>query len=94
MRENALQMYREQLDQVDAQIVELISQRLDICRDVARYKKAEGIQMMQPDRVEIVKQQAADKARATGVDERFIKRLYSLMIEEACRLEDAIIETP
>ncbi len=93
MQENPLGTYRGQLDRLDVQIVDLISQRLAICEKVARFKKAEGIPMMQPDRVDIVKQGAADKARAHGVDERFIKELYTLMIEEACRLEDAIIES-
>ncbi len=93
MHENPLDTFRKQLDRLDDQIVELISQRLAVCANVARFKKVEQIPMMQPHRVEIVKQRAADKARAQGVDERFIKRLYTLMIAEACRLEDVIIES-
>lgn len=91
---NPLDTFREQLDRLDDQIVELISQRLAVCENVARYKRAERIPMMQPHRVEIVKRRAADRARAKGVDERFITKLYTLMIDEACRLEDVIIESP
>ncbi len=93
MQANPLDTYRKQLDQLDGQIVELISQRFAVCEEVARFKKVERIPMMQPHRVDIVKQKAADKARANGVDERFITQVYSLMIEEACRLEDVIIES-
>lgn len=93
MQANPLDAYRKQLDQLDGQIVELISQRLAVCENVAHFKKAERIPMMQPHRVDIVKQKAADKARANGVDERFITQVYTLMIEEACRLEDVIIES-
>lgn len=93
MQENPLGTYRKQLDHLDGQIVELISQRLAVCEKVAHFKKAERIPMMQPDRVDIVKQRAAEKARANGVDEQFITELYTLMIKEACRLEDAIIES-
>jgi len=85
--------YRAQLDGIDHQIMELIARRLDICRDVARYKKREGIPMMQPARVEMVKQRAAQKARGCGVDERFARNLYGLIIDEACRLEDVIIDS-
>lgn len=88
-----LETYREQLDQLDDRIVELISQRLSVCQNVARFKKAHGIKMMQPQRVEIVKARAADRALANGLDEQFIRQLYTLMIAEACRLEDAIIDS-
>ena len=93
MHENPLDTFRRQLDRLDDQIVELISQRLAVCENVARFKKAEQIPMMQPHRVDVVKQRAADKAKARGVDEQFIKRLYTLMIDEACRLEDVIIDS-
>jgi chorismate mutase-like protein len=92
MHENPLNSYRKQLDQLDEQIVELIGRRFGICQEVARVKKAEGILMMQPDRVEAVKQKAVERARACGVDEEFITRLYRLIIDEACRLENDIIE--
>jgi len=94
MHRNPFDTFREHLDRLDDQIVELISQRLAVCENVARYKRAERIPMKQPHRVEIVKQRAADRARAKGLDERFITRLYTLMIGEACRLEDVIIDSP
>lgn len=93
MQENPLSTYREQLDELDGQLVELIARRFDICHEVARVKKVEGILMMQPNRVEAVKQQAAERARAVGVDEQFIKNLYGMIIDEACRLEDVVIES-
>lgn len=88
-----LETYREQLDQLDDRIVELISQRLSVCQNVARFKKTQGIKMMQPQRVEVVKARAASRALAHGMDEQFIRQLYTLMIAEACRLEDAIIDS-
>ena len=93
MQKTSLDDYRMQLDRIDNHLVELIARRLDVCRDVAQLKKVEGIQMMQPDRVELVKRRAASKARACGLDDTFVTNLYSLIIDEACRLEDVIIES-
>jgi chorismate mutase-like protein len=91
MPKSPLDDHRAQLDQIDGHIVDLIARRLDICRDVARVKKVEGICMMQPGRVELVKRRVAERARARGLDETFARNLYSLIIDEACRLEDVII---
>ena len=38
-KELDLQKIREQLDQVDSQLVELFEQRMKLCGDVAEYKK-------------------------------------------------------
>lgn len=95
MREQkSLDDFRSQLDQLDTQIVSLLARRFDVCRDVARYKRQQGIPMMQPARVQIVKQRAAERARLAGVNEEFIVALYTAIIAEACRLEDDIIQSP
>lgn len=89
-----LEEFRAQLDQLDAQIVDLLASRFDVCRNVARYKKEWGIPMMQPARVQAVKQRAAERARLAGVNEEFMVALYTAIIAEACRLEDDIIGAP
>ena len=89
---NALEQFREELDSIDAQIVESLGRRFDVCRRVAQLKKEHGIPMMQPDRVEQVKQRRAALGASHGVDADFIVALYTLIIQEACRLEDKVIE--
>jgi chorismate mutase len=63
-----------------------------VCKEVAHYKKANNINLMQPDRIEVVKSRCASRAAKSNVNPEFIKKLYSLIIEEACRLEHEIIE--
>ena len=47
---------------------------------------------MQPARVEQVKDRCADKAAQRAVDPDFMRSLYSLIIDETCRIEDEIIQ--
>ena len=47
--------------------------------------------MMQPDRVEVVKEKAASAAVAAGLNRAFVLQLYSLIIDEACRIEDDLM---
>ena len=87
-----LQVWRNELDTLDDQIVSLFSRRFAICREVAAYKRETGIPMMQTGRVHEVKQRAAEKGRARGLRAGFITALYDLIIDEACELEDEIID--
>lgn len=88
---NSLEEFRKRIDQVDAELISAIGRRLAICNEVAHFKRANGIPMMQPARVEAVKERAAAAAPAHGLRPEFLRELYGLIIAEACRLEDDII---
>jgi 4-amino-4-deoxychorismate mutase len=94
MQTDKLQLWREELDALDDEIVSLFSRRFAICREVAAYKKETGIPMMQTGRVNEVKKRAAEKGRARGLREVFVTELYDLIIDEACEIEDEIIDGP
>ena len=52
---DGLEPYRRRLDGLDDDIARLLGERFEVCRDIARYKRAHDIPMMQPDRVVIVR---------------------------------------
>jgi len=84
--------FRERLESLDRRLTETVAARLEICAQVAQVKREHGIPMMQPDRVDFVKDAYAARGRELGVSEAFMRALATLLIEEACRLEDEIIE--
>lgn len=86
--------FRQQLNALDEEIVHLIARRFQVCRSVAHHKRDHGIPMMQPGRVAEVKERCARMAAGLGVDPEFARRLYALIIDEACRMEDEIIDEP
>lgn len=92
MATDPLLEFRARLNSIDERIVELLGARFGVCRDVAEYKRQRGIPMMQPARVAEVKARCAKLAESHGVNPDFAHRLYELIIDEACRLEDAIID--
>jgi len=89
-----LAKYRTALNAIDEQIIALLGQRYAICRSVARHKKERHIPVMQHDRVDEVKDRCAGMAAQQQIDPDFIRELYSLIIDEACRIEDDIINSP
>jgi chorismate mutase-like protein len=91
---DTLAALRQQLNSLDEQIVRLLGRRFEICRAAARYKREHGIPMMQPGRVAEVKERCARIAGENAVDADFMRRLFSMIIDEACRMEDEIIDKP
>jgi chorismate mutase len=88
----ALAAFRRDINALDEQIVRLLAGRFDICREVAHYKREHGIPMMQPSRVAEVKERCARMAAEHGMNPDFARHLYGLIIDEACRMEDDIID--
>lgn len=89
---DTLTLFRQQLNALDEEIVRLLARRFQVCRAVAHHKRDHGIPMMQPGRVAEVKERCARMAGDLGVDPEFARRLYGVIIDEACRMEDAIID--
>ena len=89
---NQLDQFRQEIDTLDSQIIEALGKRFEVCRQVAHFKKAENIPMMQPGRVEEVKKNRQELGVKYSVDVNFMLNLYDLIIQESCRIEDEIIE--
>jgi chorismate mutase len=89
---NQLDQFRQEIDTLDTQIIEALGKRFEVCRKVAHFKKLENIPMMQSRRIEEVKQRRQELGVKCSMDADFMLDLYSLIIEESCRVEDAIIK--
>ncbi|OZC46368.1 chorismate mutase [Rhodococcus sp. RS1C4] len=87
-----LESLRGELDALDARILESIQHRIEICSRVALVKREFDIPMMQPGRVGVVQDRARAFAREHGLSEDFLTSVYDLLIGEACRVEDLIID--
>jgi 4-amino-4-deoxyprephenate dehydrogenase len=87
-----IDMLRTNLDSLDAQLIDLLGRRFAVCEQVASYKQANGIPMMQRGRIDKVKQQATSRGSSLGLTSDFVSRLYDLIIEEACRREIQLMD--
>jgi len=89
---DGLAALRAELNALDEEIVKLIARRIAVCRNVAHYKRAHNIPMMQSARVEQVKDRCAKLGAQLSINPAFIRDMYSLIINETCRIEDEIID--
>jgi 4-amino-4-deoxychorismate mutase len=87
-----LEPFRRRLDAIDDQIGKLLGERLEICREVAVYKSEHEIPMMQPERVEIVRENYLRRGAEHDLPEQFSSDLFDLLIATTCRLEDELMD--
>ncbi len=83
--------FRDRLNEIDGEIVALLGKRLDVCREIGHFKKDQGIPIEHPERMEEVKARSAEQAARHGLDPELARRIFGLIIDEACRLQDRII---
>ncbi|MEE2061895.1 chorismate mutase [Rhodococcus artemisiae] len=89
--EAALEALRVELDRVDRTLLEGVRDRLALCTRVAELKQQHDIAVLQPGRMQLVQRRARDYADRHGLSAEFVRELYDLLIEEACRVEDLIV---
>ncbi len=74
-----LEDYRNQIDEIDEKIVELVSKRMDIVTDIAKYKKENNLPVLNSKREREILNEVSKK---TSDDiSGYMRVLYSLMFE-------------
>jgi len=87
----ALVALRERIDALDDRIIDLLAERIRIAHEVAAVKRAHGIPARLPDRIQAVMERCAAAGGARGLDPRYVGELWSVIIEETCRLEERLL---
>jgi chorismate mutase-like protein len=86
-----LASFRRRIDAIDDRLLALLGERFAVIREVAAHKAPRGIPAVIPERVAEVRERCAGEAPRHGLDPDAVRRLYDLLIGEACRLEDKLI---
>ena len=88
----ALERLRSKLGAIDELLLDQLRQRLECCVEIALVKKTHGVPMMQPHRIGVAHDRAVRYGEDHGINQDFLRRLYDVIIDETCRLEELVIE--
>lgn len=91
---SGLEPFRRRLDELDEQIVRLLGERFATCREIALYKRANEIPMMQPNRVVEVRERYLSRGAEADLPSDFTAALFDLLIGATCKMEDELIDSP
>lgn len=86
-----LQGYREKIDQLDDEIMNLFSQRMNISKDIGRYKKANGIAILQSKRWEDILTHMAEKGEKVGLSAEFVERYLKAVHQESINHQNQVM---
>jgi chorismate mutase len=88
---NPLQSLRDSIDNIDNQILNLLSARFECVKEVAQVKKLHNLPAIAPDRWKEVLKTRIEKGQELELKEKFVIDLYNLIHETALEIEDEII---
>jgi chorismate mutase len=94
MSQNGLEPYRRRLDRLDDEIARLLGERFEVCREIARFKLAHEIPMMQPHRVDAVRERYLARGEEAKLPAEFSAGLFELLIAATCKEEDELMAAP
>lgn len=89
---SSLSEFRQQIDDIDDKIIDLLGRRFAIIHQVAKQKHADNISVMQPSRVNEVKSRCKIRAQHNNLREPFVDSLFQAIIDEACWVENNYLE--
>ena len=86
-----LEQYREQIDSIDFQLLELLNKRMEIVKDIGEYKLKNNVSIFQLKRWLNINSTRSEFGTSIGLDEKFIKRLLTLVHRESIRNQSEIM---
>ena len=82
---------RSQIDKLDDQLLELLSHRMRVSRDIGQYKKEHNMPVLQTQRYEELLARRAGQAEQMGMDREFMRTVLQAIHEESIRQQMEVL---
>ena len=86
-----MHQYRNQIDSIDQQMLELLSQRMEVINNIGKYKLTNNITIFQLRRWESILKTRTKLGVKLGLNDRFIKEILQLMHKESIQVQNRIM---
>lgn len=83
---------RAQIDKLDDQLLELLTRRMRVSRDIGQYKKEHNMPILQAQRYEELLERRARQAVELGMDREFMRSVLQAIHEESVRQQMEVLE--
>lgn len=87
---NTIEEIREEIDNLDLKIIELISQRKDLVFEVVKLKRKD--QIVDQKRIDSILKRLNIEAKKRGIPESMIENLWKIMIKSFIEYEQEIYD--
>lgn len=87
----SLTLLRQQIDQIDNDLLEALSKRMRISREIGQYKKDHSMPVVQTGRYDDILNSRAAAAEELGMNGDFMKTVYQAIHEESVRQQIEVL---
>lgn len=91
--ENRLEMLRSRIDTIDNELLELLSSRVEIVKEIGKYKKENNVTALQVSRWSQLMENRVKLGAKMNLDDTFVKILFQLIHEDSVRMQTEIMDT-
>ena len=82
---------RQQIDNLDHQLMELLAQRMKVCREIGRYKKSRNMPVLQATRYSEILEKRGAQGALLGMAPTFVAKVFENVHEESIRQQIEIV---
>ena len=79
----SLEEYRERIDEINLEILKLLSERMDVVRKIGDWKEEKGMKIEDEDREIEMYEDLREKGKKLGLDRDFVKGLFERIVKES-----------
>ncbi|MCW4008841.1 MAG: chorismate mutase [Candidatus Bathyarchaeota archaeon] len=83
-----IQQLRKSIDELDEQILLLLSKRVEICRSIGAVKRKHGLPIKDLPRENDVYARVRKKAEELGVDAAWVERIYQQIVNMCSAIQE------
>jgi chorismate mutase len=91
--ENRLDMLRSRIDAIDSELLEMLSSRVEIVKQIGQYKKVNNVTALQINRWSQLMEDRVNIGKKLDLNETFIKILFQLIHEDSVRMQTEIMDS-
>jgi chorismate mutase len=89
----ALEKFRQQINHLDDELMQILGQRMKIAEKIGEYKKNNNITILQTNRWNEILQRAFQKGEALGLSKEFITKYFDAMHMESINHQNKIMNS-
>ncbi len=89
---NQLEYLRSRIDAIDSELLETLSARMEIVRQIGQYKKENNVMALQINRWTELMEKRVSLGEKLNIDKTFTKILFQLIHEDSVRMQTEILD--
>lgn len=92
--QESMRLFRQEIDSLDAQLLEILGRRMQVSRNIAAFKKIHNLPVVQTDRYDEIMKSRMSHAATLDLREDFVRNLMASIHEESVRAQLGILDHP